>query len=394
MTEEKEQQHVFGLDIHPTCFTAAKFKADEPNVLTAQPLLLQDKLDMSLFDKWLVKYTAKGDILAMEALCISFQVAKKIEREERIPVVLESTKVGRVGKTYLKTDKVDAVKIAKIQLSGLADKVWIPDDKTIERREVLVAHRNAVKDSTRILARIWDFLTSHGFVVTSSMKAKYKRDPESLYTVSSWTNLQKVILEGHIGDYKQAQEKRKRFEAIIAEEVTSDPDMLKLQQFYGIRLIVAFALMAIIGDIKRFETPKKLVAYLGLQPNYFQSAGKVTTGGVGLHGNRYIKSLLAEAAKAFINFAPKDHAIIKWANKLRFRKNANVVTMAVARKLVTAIWYVLNGYGSELTEVSQMIRTKLQKHASKIGKERLRELGYIDISNFIEVKSKILLNTT
>ena len=68
--------------------------------------------------------------------------------------------------------------------------------------------------------------------------------------------------------------------------------------------------------------------------------------------------------------------------------------MAVARKLVTAIWYVLNGYGSELTEVSQMIRTKLQKHASKIGKERLRELGYIDISNFIEVKSKILLNTT
>ena len=82
------------------------------------------------------------------------------------------------------------------------------------------------------------------------------------------------------------------------------------------------------------------------------------------------------------------------ANKLRFRKSANVVTIAVARKLVTAIWYVLNGYGSELTEVSQMLRTKLQKHASTIGRERLRELGYIDISNFIEVKSNMLLNIT
>jgi transposase len=394
MTEEKTQQHVFGLDIHPTCFSAAKFNADEQNVLTAQPLLLQDKLDMSSFDKWLLKNTAKGDILAMEALGISFQIAKKIERAERIPVVLESTKVGRVGKTYLKTDKVDAVKIAKIQLSGLADKVWIPDDKTIERREVLVAYKNAVNDCTRTCNRIWAFLTGHGFVVTSSMKAKYKRNPESLYTVSSWTNLQKAILEGHIGDYKQAFEKRKMFEKIIAEEVTSDPDMLKLQQFHGIRSIVAFALIAVIGDIKRFETPKKLVGYLGLQPKFFESAYKSSSGGVANQGNRYLKSLLAEAAKAFINFAPKDHSIVTWAYKLRFRKNSNVVTIAVARKLVTAIWYVLNGYGSELLEVSSMIKTKLQKQASKIGKERLRELGFINISNFIEVKSKMLLNTT
>lgn len=394
MTEEKTQQHVFGLDIHPTCFTAAKFYADEKDVLNAQPLLLQDKLSMGSFAKWLVKYTVKGDILAMEALNISFPLARKIEQEERIPLILESKKIGRVGKAYLKTDKVDAVKIAKVHLSGLADYVWKPDAKTIERREVLVAYKNSVNDCTRASNRIWGFLTGYGFVVTSTMKAKYKKNPESLLTFTSWTSVEKIILEGYIGDYKQAMEKRKKFEAVIAEEVTTDPAMLKLQQFHGIRSIVAFALIAAIGDIRRFQTPKNLVGYLGLQPKYFQSAGKSSTGGVGGNGNRYIKTLLAEAAKAFIQFAPKDHSIVVWAHKLRFRKSSNVVTIAVARKLVTAIWYVLNGYGSELLEVSAMIKTKLQKHASKIGKERLRELGYINISNFIEVKSNMLLNTT
>ena len=394
MNEKKKQHYVYGLDIHPTCFSAAKFPSEVKDILNAKPLLLQDKLKMEGFDKWLQKHTNAGDILVMEALGISFQLVKRIEEHGRIGIVLESKKASKVGKDYLKNDKVDASKLAKLFLSGLTEQVWVPDYKTLERREIFFSYLNAVKDSTRSSSRIWAFLTAHGIIVSSRMKKNYKSNPDSLFELQEWSYAQQGILKGYIGDYKQAQEKRKMFETIIAEEVTTDPDMLKLQQFCGIRLISAYALMAIIGNIKRFKNPKKLVAYIGLQPKVSDSGEKKHSGGISKHGRRDLKAILAECAKAFINFAPKDHPMRKWALKLKYRKSANVVTIAIARKLVTAIWYVLNGYSSPITEISKSIKVKLQKHAVSIGVKRRQELGFRNISHFIEVKSETLLGFT
>ena len=170
--------------------------------------------------------------------------------------------------------------------------------------------------------------------------------------------------------------------------------MIKLQQFYGIRHISAFALMAVIGSIHRFKNPKKLVAYIGLQPSVSQSGEDLYSGKITKKGRRYLKSILRESAKAIIQYAPVDHSIAKWARKLKYRKRGNVVTVAVARKLVTAIWYVLKGYYSPLTELSSMITMKLMKIGSKIGKERLQELGFKTNKEFISVKGQFLLDST
>jgi transposase len=184
------------------------------------------------------------------------------------------------------------------------------------------------------------------------------------------------------------------FEQKIAEEVTSDLDMLKLQQLYGIRLISPYALMAIIGDIKRFKTPKKLVAYIGLQPKVSDSGEKKYSGSITKTGRRELKAILVECAQAIIQYAPADHPLVKWAKKLSFRKTKNTVIIAVARKLVTAIWYILNGFDSPLTEINKMIKLKLKKHAITIGLKRRKELGYVTVSDFVKVKGDILLGIT
>ena len=180
----------------------------------------------------------------------------------------------------------------------------------------------------------------------------------------------------------------------MAEEVTSDPDMLKLQQFCGIRLVSPYAIMAIVGNIKRFSKPNKLVAYIGLQPQVKDSGKKKYTGKLMKTGRRDLRGILTECAQALINHAPKDHPIWKWAMKLKYRKSNNIVTIAVARKLITAIWYVLNGFSSPLTEISKSIKIKLQKHATSIGVKRRKELGFRNISHFIQVKSEELLGFT
>ena len=188
MKEEVIKRRIFGLDVHPGCFTAASFYKDSGGVREAKPLLLQDKIPMERFDSWLLKHTNRNDILVMEALGISFNLVKRIEKEGRVGIVLDSFQVGKMGKTYLKNDKVDAVKIAKVYLAGFEENVWVPDPKTQERREILFAYRNAIKDVTRVSCRIWAFLTQNGIVVTKSIKQRYKNDPEKLVEIKGWSN--------------------------------------------------------------------------------------------------------------------------------------------------------------------------------------------------------------
>ena len=64
----------------------------------------------------------------------------------------------------------------------------------------------------------------------------------------------------------------------------------------GVREMVAFALGAFIGDIKRFKNPKKLVKYVGLNPAFDDSGDSAWSGGIGGHGNKYLRCLLIEGA--------------------------------------------------------------------------------------------------
>lgn len=101
-----------------------------------------------------------------------------------------------------------------------------------------------------------------------------------------------------------------------------------------------------------------------------------------------------QCVKAVIQFAPVNHPIARWARKLKFRKNANIVTVAIARKIIVAIWYILNGFSTPIEELSKMIKTKLTKIAIKMGTKRRKEQEFVNISNFVEVKGEFLLEVT
>jgi hypothetical protein len=85
-----------------------------------------------------------GDLVVLEASGNSFESCERLKRCGVCAVVLESQRAGQIRKTYCANDRSDAVKLARIYLSGLAHSVWQPDAVTRERREVLHAYRKAV----------------------------------------------------------------------------------------------------------------------------------------------------------------------------------------------------------------------------------------------------------
>lgn len=390
MDQRRQVRRVIGLDAHPYLFTASCLAG--PDALSAEVEWCVDRLNLRDLERIMKKRTQPGDIVALEASGNSFAVAERLFAIGLHPVVLESQAVGKIGKTYCATDKVDAIKIARVYFSGLAHEVWVPDPKAAERRELFFAHRNAVKDSVRERNRIWKFLNQHCVRRPKGLRLTSPTALTELVALHDWTSLQHYLLEQAVQAFQAAEAQRRQLKAKIAEEVTGDPQVLKMIRLLGIRDTVAFALAAFIGHVERFATPKKLVAFFGLNPRVARSGIGGGTGPLSGNGRSDVRALLIQAAQSILRHG--QGPTHRWAVALKMRKGNNIAVTALARKLVVSVWYLLRGLFTPMTELTPQIKIKLHKIASNIGKARIRELGYKTLIQFEDEKSKMLIGTT
>jgi len=389
MNQPEQVKTVVGLDAHPYLFSAAALTG--PDALQAETKWIVDRIDLRQIERTMKKHTRPGDIIVLEASGNSFAIAERLLAIGRRPIVLESQAVGKVGKAYCATDKTDAVKIARVYLSGLAHEVWIPDDKAAERRELFFAHRNAVQDSVRARNRIWGLLNQQCLRRPKNLRLASPNALQALLALRSWSPMQQFVLSEAVQTFHMAEDRRKRLRARIAEEVAGDPQILHMIRLLGIRDKIAFALAAFIGPIERFATARKLVAFFGLNPSDIQTG--ITRGPRRLsgYGRGDVRALLIQAAQSILRYG--QGPTHRWAIALKMRKGTNIAAAAVARKLVVSVWYLLKGFFSPLTELTVQIKTKIHKIASEIGKTRIRAMGYKSLAAFEDEKLTLLLHS-
>jgi transposase len=390
MSEAKQGRRVIGLDAHPYLFSAAALRG--PDALQADIEWCVDRVDLKQLETVLRKRAQPGDVVVLEASGNSFAIAERLFAAGFQAIVLESQSVGKVGKAYGSNDRTDAIKIARVYLSGLAHEVWVPDGKASERRELFFGHRNAVRDSVRSRNRIWAILNQSCQRRPKKLALAHPKALEVLLALRAWTPMQRILLTEEIQAFQQSEARRKRFRARIAEEVVSDPEILKMIRLLGIRDKVAFALAAFIGPIARFESPKKLVCFFGLNPSVNRSGISGGNGPLSGCGRSDVRALLIQAAQSILRHG--QGATHRWALALKMRKGSNIAVAALARKLVVSVWYLLKGFFTPLTEITGHIRIKLHKIVTEIGKARLVELGYRSVAEFEEEKLKHLLLTS
>jgi transposase len=178
----------------------------------------------------------------------------------------------------------------------------------------------------------------------------------------------------------------------MAREVLSNQTMAKLMKLCGINVKTAFALIAMIGDINRFQNPKKLVAYLGLTPITVRTGKSGYDGGVTRKGRRDVKAMLIQAAHSiFTSKNGSGYKLRKWGHALSFRKGKKTAVPAVARKMVVAVWYLLKGYLPEIIDIGQDVAIKIKRLATEFGMPIIRALGYRNKVEFVEEFSEIIL---
>src|SRR3954471_9115496 len=261
--ESKSVERVIGLDSHPDSFTAAVLRGTTPANAVMEKMF--NKVPIGQLRDWARKNTTSRDLFVLEASGNSFQVARVLAGCERQAKVLESCHLGKLKEAHANNDKISALRIGKAYLAGTAKEVWIPDTRTQERRDWFHAHRKATKRTSQLRARLRSYLSDNGVrLKKGSSLIDIGEVEEQIRKAQPWSTRQWQVIELLLSDLRQANQQRQRWRSLIAQEVLEDPELLSIVRLCGVREMVAFALGAFVGDIKRFVNQKKLVKYVGL----------------------------------------------------------------------------------------------------------------------------------
>jgi transposase len=180
---------------------------------------------------------------------------------------------------------------------------------------------------------------------------------------------QQIAYQGYLNALEQAEARRTQLEEQIAQLLPSwslAPVVTALQALRGVAPIIAVSIVAEIGDATRFDSPRKLMAYLGLTPGEYSSGASIRARGITKQGNSVLRSLLFEAAWAYRFMAKVSVAMkarrpegipqyaldIAWKAQIRLcgryrkllakGKKSQVAITAVARELLGFVWAIAN----------------------------------------------------
>jgi transposase len=374
MNEEAEVvERVIGFDAHPDSFTAAVLRGPTPAAAVVEKVF--NKLPMARLPDWAQKHTTAQDLIVLEASGNSFQVVRTLAAAGRQAKVLESCQMGKLKEAHANNDKISAVRIGKAYLAGTAKEVWVPDPKTQEWRDWFHAYSKATKRTTQMQARLRSYLSDNGVRLKAGTRLTQAGEVEpQIRQVREWSARQWQVIEILLAELRHADQQRQHWRSLIAQEVLAEPELLSIVRLCGVREIVAFALGAFVGDIKRFANPKKLVKYVGLNPAFDDSGESEWSGGIGGHGHKLLRTLLIEGAQAILRCGKSPLA--RWGKKLLASKGSiNLAVAAIARKLTVAVWYLMMGRWTALEEIDARLLGKVTKMIGSVGQQGLQSLG-------------------
>src|SRR5919112_2002045 len=278
-------------------------------------------------------------------------------------IVVAPSLIPRRPGDRVKTNRRDAITLARLLRAGELTAVWVPDEG-----------HEAVRDLVRARRQAKDALTAAKLTLLSFLLRQDRRFPgRSTWSQAHWRWLgqqafasphhQLVFGEG-IRRIEEAQARCERLDLALAEAVAGwslAPLGEALQALRGVGLVVAATLVAEIGDLSRFESPKQLMSWLGLVPSERSSSTRRRQGGITKSGNGHARTMLVEAGWSYrfpaceaaryrmrVEGLPDEIRAVAWRAQVRlcqrFRrlmaagKPLPKVTTAIARELAGFVW--------------------------------------------------------
>ena len=321
------------IDLAKTVFQLAI--SDRPGKVTRKPRLKREELLPFLAQQ-------PAAVVFMEACGSAHFWARKIERLDHRVVLLPPHHV----KPYVrgnKTDRSDACGI--LDAGGNEDLNPVPI-KSLDQQQLTAIHRlrsGWMAERTRRLNSIRGLLREFGIIIPVGANK---------VVAAAWASIEdadaeipdafRPVLAEACHEVRQIEERIGVAERQIEALAKQIPTVALLRTIPGIGLLIATALVAWIGDAKRFRSGRHLSSFVGLTPREFSSGLKRYLGRISKRGDVYLRSLLIQGARSFLIHAPQYEGdrFAGWALRLSRTSHHNKVATAVANKMARVAWAV------------------------------------------------------
>lgn len=218
--------------------------------------------------------------------------------------VIAPTLIPMKAGDRVKTDRRDALKLARSYRAGELTPVYVPAPAQEALRDLVRAREAAKQDQLRARNRLSKFLLRHGRYRPAGM-ATWKSRHHAWLTAQRFTEpTHDVTHQAYFRVVTQATAHLEEIEAAIATAVAAAPAPLRaviaaLQTLRGVRHVVAATVVSELGTFTRFLHPRLLMGYSGLVPREHSSGGSTWRGGITKTGNAHLRRVLIEAAWAY-----------------------------------------------------------------------------------------------
>jgi transposase len=354
-----------GLDVHKNSIDVAIAGAGRNAEVRHYGAIGGDPDDL---DRLVKKLAAAGRELhfVYEAGPCGYDIFRSLTDKGFDCAVVSPAHIPRSPADRVKTDRRDAMTLARLHRAGELTYVFVPREDDEAMRDLTRAREDAVKAQRVARQQLGGMLLRLGF--------RYQGKNWSLKHLH-WladrkmpTPAQQVVFQEYINAINETTARIERLTQQIESLVISwrmAPVVSAIQALRGVSIIVAATMIAEIGDLTRFEHPRKLMAYLGLVPSEHTSGDKRRQGGITKTGNGHARRVLVEAAQTYSHPARISRHLLKRQEELshevrdlawkcqmrlcaRFRrlmakgKNRNTVVAAIARELAAFMWAIAN----------------------------------------------------
>lgn len=312
-----------------------------------------------------LKSKSKQLVFVYEAGPCGYWLYRYLTKKKLTCWVVSPTLIPRRAGDRVKTDRRDAIQLARLMRSGDLTPVYVPELDDEALRDLSRAREDARDDLNSSKQRLKSFLLRHDvrYEGKANCNAAHLRWLARLVmpTPGSQFTFQELV-----NTISERTARLQRIETELLEQARHwrlYPVVEALQALRGVQFTTAITTVTELGDLNRFDNPRKLMAYLGLTPCENSSGERRRLGAITKAGNGHARRALIEAAKSYRYKAKVSPAIqkrqqhlpepiqaIAWKAQVRLckrhralkarGKHANTVTAAIARELAAFIWAI------------------------------------------------------
>jgi transposase len=249
--------------------------------------------------------------------------------------------------------------------SGDLSSIYVPRLEDEALRDLSRGREDAMRDLKRSKRRLKSFLLRHDL----RYEGRANWNPAHLRWLAKMvcpSPPQQIVFQEYVRAVTEQQDRRERLERELQDAVKGwrlYPVVEAIQALRGVELTGAVILMAELGDITRFDSPRKLMNYLGLTPSEYSSGERRRQGAITKAGNSHARRALVEGAWAYrypakvsrhlqlrLEKLPAEIQAIAWKAQVRLcrryrqltarGKHVNQVVVAIAREMAAFAWAI------------------------------------------------------